>query len=208
MNTQQIATLCGAAAILSTISGANASIELTNSNRGFELGDVSGWEYFPSGDSTFAVTSDANSGAFAGEINVSTPVSNGVIKQANLGIGQVEAFQEVSISFWAKGGGAAGGVQFAEFFSEIDGGGVSSATLLGGAPLFAGADWSFYSFDVMTGADVSGGVTLQFVAVTGGDPNGFSQLLIDDVSMTIVPAPSSVALLGLGGLVATRRRRD
>ena len=30
---------------------------------------------------------------------------------------------------------------------------------------------------------------------------------IDDVSITAVPAPASAALLGLGGLVATRRRR-
>jgi hypothetical protein len=54
---------------------------------------------------------------------------------------------------------------------------------------------------------VSGGVTLQFAAVTGGDPSSTSVLFIDDVSITIVPAPAGAALLGMGGLVAMRRRR-
>lgn len=194
--------------MLAMASGANAGIELTNSNRGFELGDVSEWVSFPSGSSTFTATSDAFSGNFAGEVNNNATGSAAVVKQANLGIGQVGAFQEVTISFMAKGLGVAGGVSFAEFFSEIDGGGVSSSALLGGAPLFVSNDWQEYNFTTTTGADVSAGVTLQFAVVTGANIGSTMQLFIDDVSVTIVPAPASVALLGLGGLVATRRRRS
>ncbi len=207
MKNQRIATFIGLAALVSSVSGAHAGIELANSNRGFELGDVSGWASFPSGDSTFDVSSSAFSGAFSGEVNNLAIGSSAVIKQANLGIGTVSAFQEVTISFMAMGMGEAGGVSFAEFFSEIDGGGVSSSELLGGAPLFVTNDWQEYSFTTTTGADVSGGVTLQFAAVTGANIGSTMQLFIDDVSISIVPAPASAALFGFGGLVATRRRR-
>lgn len=183
-----------------------AGIELTT-NGDFELGDTSGWSYFPTPASTFDVTPDAFAGSWAGEINNTTEASAGIIKQANIGIGTVMANQEVNISFWAKGAAGVGGVSFAEFFSEVDGGGVSSGEILGGAPLFVGADWQEYNFTTMTGADVSAGVTLQFAAVTGAVTGSTMQLLIDNVSVSVVPAPGSVALLGLGGLVATRRRR-
>lgn len=207
MKTQRISTVCGLAAVFACAAGASAGIELANSNRGFELGDVSGWASFPSGDSTFTASNDAFSGNFSGELMNNAEASGAVIKQANLGVGQVMANQEVTISFWAKGAAGVGGVSFAEFFSEIDGGGVSSAVLLGGSPLFVGADWSFYSFTTTTGADVSGGVTLQFAAVTGAISGSTMQLMVDDVSVSIVPAPGAMALLGLGGLVGARRRR-
>lgn len=208
MKTQRISIVCGLAALVACVSGASAGgIELTNSNRGFELGDVSGWASFPSSDSTFVASGDAFSGNFSGELTNNAEASGAVIKQANIGIGQVMANQEVTISFWAKGAAGVGGVSFAEFFSEIDGGGVSSAALLGGSPLFVGSEWSFYEFTTMTGADVSGGVTLQFAAITGAVSGSTMQLMVDDVSVSIVPAPSAMALLGLGGLVGARRRR-
>lgn len=183
-----------------------AGIELTN-NGDFELGTVDGWTSFPTPNSTFAATGDAFSGSFAGELYNPDEAAGAVIKQANMGVGTVTAGQEVTISFWAKGAAGVGGVSFAEFFSEIDGGGVSSSVLLGGSPLFVGADWSFYSFTTNAGPDVSGGVTLQFAAITGAVTGSTMQLFVDDVSVSVVPAPGSVALLGLGGLVATRRRR-
>lgn len=41
----------------------------------------------------------------------------------------------IYISFDAKGGGAEGGIVFAEFFLEIDGGGVSNSEILGSDPV-------------------------------------------------------------------------
>jgi len=200
------ATLCSTIVILAATSISSAGIELTN-NGGFESGNLDGWESFPSSNSMFDLSNDSFSGNFAGEVNNLASGSSAVVKQANLGVGVVGAFQDVTISFWAMGLGEVGGVSFAEFFSEIDGGGVSSSELLGGAPLFVTSDWQFYSFDTTTGADVSGGVTLQFAAVTGANIGSTMQLFIDDVSVSIVPAPSSAALLGLGGLFTSRRRR-
>ncbi|MFK7882864.1 MAG: PEP-CTERM sorting domain-containing protein [Phycisphaerales bacterium] len=187
---------------------AAGGLELTT-NGGFETGDTTGWEYFATPASTFAADgSDPFAGSFAGNLENLTDGSAAVIKQANIGIGLVNAGDEVTISFWAKNINGVGGVNFAEFFSEVDGGGTSSAEILGGAPLFASdTDWTFYEFTTFAGPDVSGGVTLQFTATTGAVIGSTSQLLIDDVSVSIVPAPASVALMGLGGLVAGRRRR-
>lgn len=209
MKTQRISTVCGLAAVFAIAAGASAGIELANSDRGFELGDVSGWEYFPTGASSFGVSGDAFSGSFSGEINNATEASAAVIKQTGLGAGLLMADQAITISFWAKGVGAAGGVSFAELFSADAGGGITRSELLGGAPLFVGSDWSFYSFTTMTGPDVSGGVTIQFAAVTGAASGSTMQLFLDDVSVTadVVPAPGAMALLGLGGLVGARRRR-
>ena len=197
----------GVLAIVAGVSMSSAgNIELT-SNGGFEAGDLSGWTSFPTPNSTFNLTNDAASGNFAAEIFNNDIASGAVVKQANLGIGLVNPGDIVNISFAAKGSGAIGGVAFAEFFSEIDGGGVSSSTLLGGAPLSLTSEYQTFNFSVAAGADVSGGVTLQVAAVTGADQGSVMVLFIDDVSVSVIPAPAGMALLGLGGLVAARRRR-
>lgn len=201
-------TTISAIAIIAAASTAMAGIELTT-NGGFENGDTSGWEYFATPASTFSADpSSPFAGSFAGNLINLTDGSAAVIKQANMGIGLVNPGDEITISFWAKNINGVGGVNFAEFFSEIEGGGTSSAQILGGAPLFASAtEWTFYSFTTFAGPDVSAGVTLQFTATTGAIIGSTSQLLIDNVSVTVIPAPGAMALLGLGGLMTGRRRR-
>jgi hypothetical protein len=201
-------TCISAFAILAAASTAMGGIELTT-NGGFEAGDTSGWQYFATPASTFGVDSTSPyAGGFNGNLENLTEGSAALIKQANMGIGLVNPGDEITISFWAKNINGVGGVNFAEFFSEVDGGGVSSSQILGGAPLFASAtEWTFYQFTTFAGPDVSGGVTLQFTATTGAVIGSTSQLLIDDVSVTVIPAPGAMALLGLGGLMAGRRRR-
>jgi MYXO-CTERM domain-containing protein len=115
--------------------------------------------------------------------------------------------EQVTISFAAKGEGAIGGVAFAEFFSEIAGGGVSSSILLGGAPLALTNQYHTFNFTVNAGPDVSGGVTLQFAAVTGANPGSVSVLFIDNASVSVIPEPAGAALLGIGVLGALRRRQ-
>ncbi|MCP3918795.1 MAG: hypothetical protein GY711_24880 [bacterium] len=179
--------LCSAAVSLSM---ATFSGELTT-NGNFEVGDTSSWQSFPTPNSTFTVTPDSNSGSFAGEVSNTDQAAAAVVKQANLGMGAVSPGDTIQISFAAKGSFAAGGVAFAEFFSEIDGGGTSSAEILGGGPLNLTGSWQTFTFTAVAGPDVSGGVTLQFAAVTGANIGSSAVLLIDDASVSITGVGAS-----------------
>lgn len=173
--------LLGVTAGLTTATAAAQNLAI---NGGFEAGDTSSWVSFPTAGSTFVTTSDANSGSFAGVIFNDTPASPAVVKQANLGVGVVMPGATVEISFAAKGEGMVGGVAFAEFFSELAGGGVSGAEILSGAPLGITSSWQTFTFTTTAANNTSGGITLQFAAVTGGAPGSVIELFVDDVVIT------------------------
>ena len=162
--------------------------ELTT-NGDFEAGDTSGWEFFPN-DGTFAATmAQANGGLWSGNLVASVPAGGGppsfpVIKQANIGIGSVQPNSSCDISFDLFGSvSGAGGVFFAEFFSELTGGGTSSSVILGGGPLFPTGTWTNYTFNTPTGNDVSGGVTLQLKTDCGANAGCTVDAFIDNVSV-------------------------
>ncbi len=153
-------------------------------NGGFETGDTSSWVDLGTPNSTFNVTSDSNSGSFGAEIFNPDQTSAAVIKQVNLGAGLLAPGDLVTISFAAKGTFANGGVAFAELFSEIAGGGVSSSEILTGAPLNLTGSWQSFSFTAAAGPDVSGGLTLQFAVVNGANNGSLAQVFLDDVAIT------------------------
>ena len=185
-------------------------------NGGFETGDFTGWTQFPTGAGQQTVTNvNCNGGTYCGSINNDVTFSNSLFKQANVGAGLLQPGQEVYISFDARGSYAVpGGVAFAEFFSELSGGGTSGGGILGGAPLAINANpdvWTSFSYTVTTAADVSGGVTLQLGATNGdGSP---TTMFYDNISIMAdvnpVPVPAAVWLFGSGllGLVGVARRR-
>ena len=79
------------------ITAAGAMAQELTTNGGFEAGDTSGWVSFPTPNSTFNVTGDANSGAFAAEVFNNDAASGAVVKQANIGIGQVNPGDEITV---------------------------------------------------------------------------------------------------------------
>ena len=187
----------------------SAAAQNLSVNPGFETGDFTGWTDFLSPDASIQ-NDTPNSGSFYARIdNQNDAGAAAIMKNANVGIGQVNGGDEVEVRFFARGSAGVGGVHFAELFSELSGGGVSKTEILGGAPLFPSSPtaWQEYVFTTTVGPDVSGGLTLQFNAATGAVGGSFSTLDVDDVSITVIPEPSSLALLGLGGLAVVRRRR-
>ena len=183
-----VRNLAAAAIIVLTAAAVHAVPLELSVNGGFETGDFSGWVQFPTAGGQQTIVSPGASGTYAACIENQVPASGSVIKNANIGIGLVMPGATVTISFDARGAGAAGGVAFAEFFSELSGGGVSSAVILGGAPLILNADpnvWTTFNFTTPAGPDVSGGVTLQFGAITGADNASSMLLCVDNISVTV-----------------------
>lgn len=163
----------------------------------FESGNLDSWVLFPTADGQIVLTSPGSEGDYAVCITNTVNPSAAIIKNANIGIGVVEAGQAVTISFDAKGTFGVGGVAFAEFFSELDGGGVSASEILGGGPLGINPDtWTSFSFETVTGPDVSGGVTVQFTATTGADPASSAQVYYDNlqviIDVTVADEPSTM----------------
>ena len=86
----------------------------------------------------------------------------------------------------------------------------------GSAPLFSGLDVSGlqYSFDVTFEQGALGQAEVG-VSESGFSPlatfglfsDAYAEVNVNNASFNLVPAPGSLALLGLGGLAAARRRR-
>jgi hypothetical protein len=152
---------------------------------------------------------------YAGRLTETAAAAN-IIKQANLLPGAWTEGQQVDIQFDIRGSAAAGGVLFAEAFSELSGGGTSKGEILGGGPLFPNANpdvWTTHNFSTTIGPDSSGGFTLQFNSACAPIEGCNADYFIDNVSISAdvnaVPVPAAVWLFGSGliGLVGMARKK-
>jgi len=163
-----------------------ASGELTT-NGGFETGDFTGTVQFANSGTQTISAVNPKTGTFSANLFVANTVSDTVLKFGNLSPGGFTPGQTVTVSFDMRGSLNPGGVGFAEFFSELSGGGTSKADILfGGGPIFPNADpavWTHFSTTVTTGPDTSGGVTLQLKVASGGSTN--AELFFDNVSVSV-----------------------
>ncbi|MEZ6318645.1 MAG: carbohydrate binding domain-containing protein [Phycisphaerales bacterium] len=181
-----MSNLFAVGAALAVVAGSASAQYNLITNGNFEFGVPYGWQYLATATSSFAVTNDAQTGSFGGALEEFGEANAAVLRQANLGAGLVQPGETITISFWAKAVNGDGGVNFAEFYSESTTIGVTKSEILGGGPLFAPDDhWQHYVFTTTAGPDVSAGVTFQITATTGAIIGTFSQLYLDNVSVTI-----------------------
>ena len=133
------------------------------------------------------------------------------MKYANVGAGFLTPGQAFTVNFDWKGTNGAGGVIDIVVFSELSAGGVSKTSpLAGGTGARLTTNWTnFGATNLTAGSDVSGGVTVQFTAICGAVAGCFSDLAIDNVTVSAVPVPAAVWLFGSGlvGLVGIARRK-
>jgi len=160
-------------------------------NGGFETGTFDGWEQFDGGGVQAIVIDNPSAGTYAANLNIPVrgagdPGVDNLIKNSNLEAGNLSPNASVTVSFDMRGElSGAGGVTFAELFSELTGGGTSKAEILSGAPLTPTVDWTPYSFTTTLGADVSGGVTLQLKVGCGGVEGCGADIYFDNASIVI-----------------------
>ena len=155
-------------------------------NGGFETGDFTGWEQTLINGTQTVGAFDPTEGAFAANLNNDVLATASLIKNANKGIGVVNPGDNITVSFDARGSAEVGGVAFAELFSELTGGGTSASVILGGGPLALDPDpnvWTSFEFFEIAGTDVSGGLTLQLNATTGGAAGSFSNIFFDNIKI-------------------------
>jgi MYXO-CTERM domain-containing protein len=173
--------LASIAALALAAGAANADLV---TNGGFETGDLTGWTVF--GDDTYIGVWDEQSQE--GDFNAYF----GPLETA--GITQVltaPAGSQIEVSFYIR--------------SEAEGTPNSLLAQLDGQTIanvvdFTTFEWTHYTGTITT-ADAN--PTLSF---TFTNPSDYTDM--DNVTASLVPAPGAMALLGLGGLVAARRRRN
>ncbi|MBC7773539.1 MAG: PEP-CTERM sorting domain-containing protein [Pyrinomonadaceae bacterium] len=153
-------------------------------NGGFETGDLTGWTQGGNTGFTAVTSNNVHTGSFSFQMG---PVgSPGTLEQTLTGFSPGDV---ASLNFWLA--------------ADSDGE-LFSATLDGVTVLStsSGAGFGYTEFNFL-------------VPITNSNPilhfdfqHSPAYWYLDDVSVALVPAPGAAALLGLGGLVATRRRRS
>ena len=195
-----------------TLFAGMAQAAVLGTNGDFESGAFDGsWVAFPNAGTTTIVSPGSNGSTFAGEASAINVPTGATMKFANVGAGFLTPGQDFTVDFDWKGTNGIGGVIDIRVFSELSGGGVSKTDILaGGTGAGLTADWTNFGLVNLTaGPDVSGGVTVEFTAICGADAGCFSNLAIDNVTVSAVPVPAAVWLFGSGllGLVGVARRR-
>ena len=210
LNTALTITLAAFAA------SASANIVL---NSGYELGsgiDAADWGEITGGPSGFVgrSTDMPHSGSYHAYMSfdhINNPTAGGAyFIEQNQPVGSIDAGVDYNLSFFAK-------VDSTDFigmdtFVQIlwldqdgsDGGGVRGETLTSLIGLGITDSYQQFSLD-LTSAAGADSFLLRFQLSAGAVDGIANGLSVDTVAL--VPAPGSIALLGLGGLVATRRRR-
>lgn len=199
-----------------------ASAQNILQNSGFEAGsgaDAADWMEIVGGGAGVSVRSNLSpySGAYSAYLafdHINNPAAGGAyfIEQV-LPAGSVDPLLSYDLSFYAKTD-TTNFTGMDTFFQILwldqdgsHGGGVQGEQLT--SLIGLGINDSYQQFSINGLAVPSGADSLliRFQISAGAIGDIANALYVDDATLTQIPAPASAALLGLGGLVAARRRR-
>lgn len=188
-------------------------------NAGYEAGsgaDAADWAEIIGGPSGTVGRSTANpfSGDYSAYMSfdhINNPAAGGAyFIEQNQPVGSITAGTDYNLSFYA----AVDSTDFIgmDTFVQIlwldqdgsDGGGVRGETLTSLIGLGINDSYQQFSLD-LTAAAGADSFLLRFQLSAGAVSGIANGVYVDDVALT--PAPGALALVGLGGLAATRRRR-
>lgn len=165
-----------------TDSGASGDVA---SNGDFETGNLDGWAVYKNGGIIEADNTQSNGGDWSAKIVASSPNGlNPTLKQERKGAGTVAVGDIVQIKFDYMGSAAGGGIYSIQSFVEAENG-VNQTEVFSVTPT---ATWqTFTATYTVNAGDVSGGITMEFTAICGGDPGCSSTLILDNVSVILNP---------------------
>ena len=205
-------------AIAAFAGSASANVVL---NSGFEAGsgaDAADWAELTGGP--FGTVGRSTSMPFSGNHHayITMDHTNGFAGGAyfieqNQPVGSITGGAEYDLAFYAKTDSTdfTGVDMFVQLLwldqDASNGGGVQGEMLTSLIGLGINTSYQQFTMDGLIAPAGADSFLLRFQLSAGavdGIQNGLS---VDDASLTLIPAPASAALLGLGGLAAARRRR-
>ncbi|GAA4942163.1 hypothetical protein GCM10023314_14060 [Algibacter agarivorans] len=155
-------------------------------NGGFEDGNLDGWAAYNNGGTIEAVTTQPSTGTYCAKLFASPETGlNPTLKQERKAAGTLAVGDEVKITFDYRGAltGESGAYSIQSFVEAANG--VNQVVNISVDP---SDTWQTYSTTYTVAAgDISGGITLEFVAICGGVPGCSSTLYLDNISVIINP---------------------
>jgi hypothetical protein len=154
-------------------------------NGGFEAGDLSGWAVYRNGGTIIADNTQSKTGTWSGKIIATPDGKNPTLKQERVAAGKIAVGDKVKITFDYKGAltGESGTYSIQSFVEGANG--VTQVVNISVSPT---SSWQTYTTTYTVGSgDISGGITLEFVAICGGVAGCSSTLSLDNVSIIINP---------------------
>ena len=193
---------------------ASAGVNLL-ANAGFEdpiSGDgppfVGSWETF-SADGDQGAGNDVSRNSTAMPRSGAQSLELGIFNTPNVFAGLFQDVdglsggQEVTFSGWHKSLAGAGGIEIRiEWRDSINDVEISRTPNFVPTP---GSEYELFEFDSVVAAGADTARIVYAIQSFGGVADQL--IYVDDTSFVVVPAPGALALVGLGGIVCTRRRR-